>query len=225
MSDIDDDVIVDENDAVAAQDSVTGVTLRDKLSAKFDRTYTRPDGRGGQLTYGKGSQYIRRLNDVFGFDWEFLRGEVRQDGASVSVEGTLKVYTPLGARTYQQFGSCKINGGMAYGDAVKGAATDALKKCAMMIGIGLYLSESDESDADAVASVAAPQQAVAISIPTGGVLLCDECGDQLTETKFRDGTAWNPAKLAEFGVKKHGRTLCMAHYRTANQRLKAGAAA
>ena len=48
-------------------------------------------------------------------------------------------------------------------------------------------------------------------------LYCEECGEPLTETRFKDGTNWAPAQLAVFGRRKHSRILCMSHYREANQ--------
>lgn len=46
--------------------------------------------------------------------------------------------------------------------------------------------------------------------------LCSDCGEPLTDTHFKDGTVWTPAQLAAYGIRKHGRTLCMSHYREAN---------
>jgi hypothetical protein len=46
---------------------------------------------------------------------------------------------------------------------------------------------------------------------------CEECGDSLTGTRFKDGTNWPPSQLAVFGRRKHSRILCMTHYREANQ--------
>jgi len=48
-------------------------------------------------------------------------------------------------------------------------------------------------------------------------LYCEECGELLTETRFKDNTTWVPAQLAVFGRRKHSRILCMTHYREANQ--------
>jgi hypothetical protein len=57
--------------------------------------------------------------------------------------------------------------------------------------------------------------------PDNGALVCADCGEALTETKFRDGTSWTPAQLAAYGRKKHGRVLCMSDYKAANDALKA----
>jgi hypothetical protein len=48
-------------------------------------------------------------------------------------------------------------------------------------------------------------------------LYCEECGELLTETRFKDGTNWAPSQLAVFGRRKHSRILCMTHYKEANQ--------
>jgi len=48
-------------------------------------------------------------------------------------------------------------------------------------------------------------------------LYCEQCGELLTETNFKDGTSWVPSQLAMFGRRKHSQILCMNHYREANQ--------
>ena len=48
-------------------------------------------------------------------------------------------------------------------------------------------------------------------------LACVDCGAELKETRFRDGTVWLPAQLAGYGRRKYGRVLCMEHYRAANE--------
>jgi len=54
-------------------------------------------------------------------------------------------------------------------------------------------------------------------------LACADCGAELKETRFRDGTVWPPAQLAGYGRRKHGRVLCMDHYRAANDAPRRGA--
>lgn len=48
-------------------------------------------------------------------------------------------------------------------------------------------------------------------------LYCEECGEPLTETRFKDGQSWSPSQLAVFGRRKHGKILDMKCYRDANQ--------
>ncbi|MBX5492672.1 MAG: hypothetical protein IRZ14_16095 [Chloroflexi bacterium] len=54
--------------------------------------------------------------------------------------------------------------------------------------------------------------------------MCEACGRELGEIRFRDGTAWLPAQLASLGLRKHGRVLCMEHYRQANEARRREAA-
>ena len=60
----------------------------------------------------------------------------------------------------------------------------------------------------------------AIPFDPNAPLLCSECQAPLVETKFKDGTVWSPATLAELGQKKFGRVLDMACYRKENEALK-----
>jgi hypothetical protein len=46
---------------------------------------------------------------------------------------------------------------------------------------------------------------------------CEQCGQALSETVFRDGTRWEIAQLRALGQRKHGRVLCMNHYKDANK--------
>ncbi len=135
--------------------------------------------------------------------------------------------------TRQQFGSQKIKRSRSSGTPLdigfdlKGAATDALKKCASLIGVGLYLwkKEPPVGFDPAAAGAATPygQTGANGTRPASGASLdldaptCEECGELLTETRFKDGTNWPPAQLAVFGRRKHSRILCMTHYREANQ--------
>jgi hypothetical protein len=52
---------------------------------------------------------------------------------------------------------------------------------------------------------------------TADTLICETCGAELGEIRFRDGTAWLPAELATMSRRKHGKPLCMAHYKEANE--------
>jgi hypothetical protein len=124
----------------------------------------------------------------------------------------------------QQFGSQKVkrsrssSAPLDIGFDLKGAATDALKKCASLYGVGLYLSKKEVPQGAAGDSGAAPTSTPApaqAAVPD--TLVCAQCGEELKETRFRDGTLWSPAQLAGYGRRKHGRVLCMTHYREANE--------
>jgi hypothetical protein len=185
-----------------------------RLAAPFETTFR--DQRGGvELKYITGEQCVSRLNQVLGpAGWSFV---VREHGMNAEADeiwvlGELTVSIDGVAATRQQFGSQKIkrarqtSNPLDIGFDLKGATTDALKKCASLVGVGLYLSRKEAPAAEAVASG-----------DTGERLTCEKCGQELAEIRFRDGTAWLPVQLASLGRRKHGQVLCMDHYRQANE--------
>ena len=140
------------------------------LAAPFDRTHTKQ----GPVTYITGEQAVSRLNDVLGFDqWSFkvLMHGYNDDADELWVLGEL---TLANGQVVQQFGSQKPNRYSSgknegkiidYGFDLKGAATDALKKCASLRGVGLYLHEKDGAPATVRPVQGATQQA---GVPAGG---------------------------------------------------------
>jgi hypothetical protein len=114
---------------------------------------TRP-GRGGmQFSYVEHGYVTERLNLVFGFNWDFevIDKQILED--EVIVEARLTVRTPGGQTILKtQFGGADIkrhasgakNGRpLSIADDYKAAASDALKKCASLLGIGLDLYGRD----------------------------------------------------------------------------------
>jgi len=188
--------------------------LYQRLAAPFDTTFK--DTRGGtELEYITGEQCITRLNEVLGVGgWSFVVREhgIHGEADEAWVLGELTAYVGDRAVVRQQFGSQKIRRArgtaapLDIGFDLKGAATDALKKCAMLVGVGLYLAKKEVPATPALSSLPAESEK----------LVCEECGQELVETRFRDGTVWSPAQLAGYGRRKHGRVLCMQHYREAN---------
>ena len=78
---------------------------------------------------------IDRLNDVFGLGgWEFSHHVVSDDEKMVVVKGRLRI--PEINVDHTNYGG---NDNPDRGDAYKGAATDALTKCASWIGIGAHV--------------------------------------------------------------------------------------
>jgi hypothetical protein len=130
--------------------------LESRLAAPFDVTFT--DVRGGvPLTYVTGEQVARRLNEVLGVGgWSFriLRHEVNAEADEAWALGEL--VAEIGERTVvrQQFGSQKIRRSRGSGAPLdlgfdlKGASTDAMKKCASLLGVGLYLSRREPARAN-----------------------------------------------------------------------------
>lgn len=96
---------------------------------------------GDVLDYVEGVDYIERLNEAFEFVWSFQVLEYRVYDEEVVVLGQLQA----AGMVKQQFGRSRItrrrDGGeiLSLGDDLKAAATDSLKKCASLLGIGLHL--------------------------------------------------------------------------------------
>jgi hypothetical protein len=210
-----------------------GADLYGRLATPFDNTFK--DYRGGvELEYITGEQCISRLNDTLGVGgWSFV---IREHGLHAEADeawvlGELSAEIEGRTVVRQQFGSQKIkrsraqNTPLDIGFDLKGAATDSLKKCASLVGVGLYLSRKEVPQAlpnGPSGPVLLPERGGAGEGEQGpqvgsGGLTCADCGKELGETRFRDGTVWPPAQLAGYGRRKHSRVLCMDHYRSANE--------
>lgn len=231
-----------------AEDRPDNADLYDRLATPFDVTFR--DLRGGvELEYVTGEQVTTRLNEELGFlAWSFriLEHGIHAEADECWTLGELTVEIDGRTVTRQQFGSQKIKRSrssgtpMDIGFDLKGAATDALKKCASLVGVGLYLWKKEppaglgngsrpptNSAAPASGKEPTPMPSrrgggadLAASMDAEEAFACEECGESLTETRFKDGTNWPPSQLAVFGRRKHSRVLCMTHYREANQQKR-----
>jgi hypothetical protein len=103
---------------------------------------------GKMLDYIEGHTVIKRLNDAFEAEWSFsiLKHEILEATDEVVVLGELKA----GDVIKTQFGSSRITRNRETGEMVsladdfKAAGTDALKKCATLLGVGLFLYNGDK---------------------------------------------------------------------------------
>ena len=113
------------------------------IEKEFDRSLIKSrKGRSGTtLSYVETSEYIKRLNEVFDYNWSFEIIDEKVDNGFVIVRGKL---TAEGI-TKSQFGTSQVtvsrdNGEvLAIGDDMKSAGSDCLKKCSSLFGIGLHL--------------------------------------------------------------------------------------
>ena len=102
---------------------------------------------GKKLDYIEGHSVIQRLNDAFDADWSFTitHHEILKETDEVVVIGELKA----GNVVKTQFGSSRITRARETGDIIsladdlKAAATDALKKSATLLGVGLHLYRNE----------------------------------------------------------------------------------
>src|SRR5512146_2851112 len=98
-------------------------------------------GRNGVLDYVEGHSVIQRLNEALEGAWSFeiVHHEIREE--EVVVLGKLVA----GEVTKMQLGASQVtrereSGALvSLGDDLKAAGTDALKKCATFLGVGLHL--------------------------------------------------------------------------------------
>jgi hypothetical protein len=106
-----------------------------------DAVSTRKGTHGKTLQYIETWRVIDRLNQAFGHDWSFRILEWRLLDAEVIVHAELAA----GGLVKQAFGSSTITRSKetgdptGIGDDVKAAASDALKKAATLLGVGLEL--------------------------------------------------------------------------------------
>ena len=96
---------------------------------------SRPGQGGSTFVYADASAVIARLNEVLGGDWDF-EAELIQAQPAI-IKGTLVVRFPDGTTAR------RVDYGYPNGERdqepVKSAQSDALRRCARMIGVGLYL--------------------------------------------------------------------------------------
>jgi len=117
--------------------------VREILERPFpdDAIRTRKGTFGKELAYAEVHNYIRRLNQAFAGDWSFDVIEHRIMDNEVIVLGRLTV----GDIHKTAFGCSAITTAresgekVSIGDDMKAAASDALKKCSSLLGLGLHL--------------------------------------------------------------------------------------
>ncbi len=116
-------------------------------------------GRSGKtLQYIEGHIVIKRLNEAIGNDgWSFsiISHEILE--AEVVVLGELQI----GGVKKMQFGSVPITKSetgerLSIGTDLMSASTCSLKKCASMLGVGLYLYGGKDKQSDTISSAPSP---------------------------------------------------------------------
>jgi hypothetical protein len=109
------------------------------------RTRQGPFGRS--LAYVEGAEFIKRLNESFEGHWSFeiLAHHVRDTEVIVvgklAADGVTKTAFGSSSITISRDGEV-----VSIGDDLKSAATDALKKCSTLLGLGLHLYSAATSN-------------------------------------------------------------------------------
>jgi hypothetical protein len=128
------------------------------LSEQFPKEVERQLKKGGTtLTYIPVSEVINRLNKVLGFDaWSYEIIKCERDALDPDfIVAHVRMTVYPGSDKFVSvvkdgFGGQKIkrtkNGDIVdLGDEFKGAVSDALKKAAQSLGVGLYLARTEEA--------------------------------------------------------------------------------
>lgn len=186
--------------------------------------YKRPGKGGKEFEYVTTSYVTRLLNFAFGWNWDFDVAEHGREGNVIWVKGVLTVRGQQDGQTIRktQFGRAEvkfIKGSKTemvdFGNDLKAASSDALKKCASMLGIasdiygkGDYKQEAgrdvQEATTQAVTvrseSQVVEKKAGQIDGPDGEpTWACESCGDPISE------------QVADYSKKVYGKRLCREH--------------
>lgn len=126
------------------------------LAEPFPQEMERTVNKGGTaLTYIPVSEVINRLNKVLGVDnWSFTIIRCERDAADpdfvvahVRIEYFISEFRSISRDGFggQKIKRTKQGQILDLGDEFKGAISDALKKAAQTLGVGLYLARSDDA--------------------------------------------------------------------------------
>ncbi len=122
-------------------DTKSPAEMLEALGKPFPKTAIkqRRGGGGKSLSYVETHTVIHRLNSATNGDWSFHIRDVQWRNDVLMVQGELTI---PGLGTRSGFGVQQVVE-RAGEDLVKGAASDALKKCATLFGVALELYGSD----------------------------------------------------------------------------------
>jgi len=163
-------------------------------------------GKGGQMfDYVTGSYVEKVLNYVFGWNWDFEVQEHGREGDFVWVLGRLIVRGGEGQQIVKtQFGRAEVKylkgtkNFVDFGNDLKAATTDALKKCASLLGIASdiygkadYKQETGEEVKENGVALPPPQDFDGEKVWT-----CSKCDSVVSQ------------QVAEFSNKIYKKTLC-----------------
>lgn len=181
--------------------------------------YERPAKGGGKWNYVTGAYVEKVLNYVFGWNWDFEVTSHGKEGDQLWVLGKLTVKDDRGhSITKSQFGRADVKfkkgtqSPLDYGNDLKAATTDALKKCASLLGIAsdiygkmeLKQEAGVEVDAPKLPDVHVPSSVIKkegqIIGPDGKpTWACENCKDPISD------------EVANYSLKMFKKRLCREH--------------
>jgi len=112
-------------------------------------------GAGGKMfSYVEVGYVIRKLNEAFSpLNWDFKITDKIEKAKEVIVQGELTVKDHQGNSVVKtQFGQGDFKTNVSMGDIYKAASSDALKKCASLLGLALdvYAPQLENWDRDTI---------------------------------------------------------------------------
>lgn len=112
----------------------------------------RPGAGGKQFSYVEIGYVIRKLNEAFSpLNWDFKITDKIEKPKEIIVQGELTVKDHKGNSVVKtQFGQGDFKSNVSFGDVYKAATSDALKKCASLLGVALdvYAPQLENWDRD-----------------------------------------------------------------------------
>jgi hypothetical protein len=214
-----------------------------RLAARFPAEAHKTKTIGGtSLTYVDGEMVVSRLNEELGLDgWSFEVKDIHVLENEVWALGRITVYQEGRTLVREQAGGQIINRKrtgeiIELSNDIKGAVTDCLKKCATLVGIGLYLYDPVERreveqemkeakrapkaspKAEAPASGPSPTKSSEGGNTPGNAFICAECEAVVTNTvtilKKKDGpkVTVSVADFAPVCEQRLGALYCSACY-------------
>jgi len=165
------------------------------------------EGRGSML---RGVYVKKVLNFVFGWLWNFEIINVGREGDLVWVQGRLTIKNPKTLEPMivkEQFGRADIKfwkgskNPMDYGNDLKSAATDALKKCASELGVAsdIYGAQEFKEIQAGESKKSTPQAVKEKPTPRAKRYECHESGCSMTRAEY------------DYSLRIFGKPFCRVH--------------
>lgn len=172
-----------------------------------EHIYSRPGKGGGKFSYVTGNYVEKVLNFVFAWNWDFEVIAHGIEGGQVWVQGKLTVKSQKGDSIIKnQFGRADIKylrgtkTMLDFGNDLKAATTDSLKKCASLLGIASDIYGKQEYKQEANIEIVEPSTITPAELKDGPegdpVIVCQKCDGIVTPQE------------AEFSKKMFGKILC-----------------
>lgn len=179
--------------------------------------YQKPGKGGGTFTYVTVSYIQKALNYIFGWNWDFEVVQHGVEGGQVWVLGKLTVRGtgPNEVIVKTQFGRADIKYKrgtkemLDFGNDLKGATSDALKKCASMFGIASDVygkAEYKEESGVTPRPDNQPSKEEPVVQTQEGTEICK--GPEGTGCLYGNDAEPLPQEVANYSKKIYGKALC-----------------